>query len=94
MTYKTEFSSYDDELTLPAGWVDTSWHNDTCPSFEKIVGDTTIRLWCDFKDPDLREVGGNPRFTVCKHFPDEDIFECLGQSESMAGALAIIDCNN
>ena len=91
MTYKTEFPHYDDELILPAGWIDTSWHNDICPSFEKIIGDTTVRLWCDFKDPALREVGG-PRFTVCVYDADADeLSASLGQSESITEALAIID---
>jgi hypothetical protein len=89
MTYKTEFPHYDDTLTLPDGWVDTSWHNDVCPSFEKVFGDTTFRLWCDFKDPEQREVGGL-RFTVCTYIEDE-LNASLGQSESMEEALKIID---
>jgi hypothetical protein len=90
MTYKNEFSHYDDTLDLPKGWIDTSWHNDVCPSFEKVFGDTTFRLWCDFKDPALREVGGL-RFTVCKYDSNADEFECIGQFESMDEALALID---
>ena len=89
MAHKTEFPHYDDTLTLPDGWVDTSWHNDVCPSFEKVFGDTTFRLWCDFKDPELREVGGL-RFTVCTYIEDE-LSESLGQSESMEEALKIIN---
>jgi hypothetical protein len=90
MAYKTEFPHYDDTLTLPDGWVDTSWHNDVCPSFEKVFGDTTFRLWCDFKDPDQREVGGL-RFTVCVYLTEEDEYQCIGQSESMEEALTIIN---
>ena len=37
MNYKVEFPHYDDELALPAGWLDTSWHNDVCPSFENKI---------------------------------------------------------
>jgi len=90
MTYKNEFSHYDDTLDLPKGWIDTSWHNDVCPSFEKVFGDTTFRLWCDFKDPALREVGGL-RFTVCTYINEDELSESLGQFESMDEALALID---
>lgn len=72
--YKSEFPHYDDTLTLPEGWVDTSWHNDVCPSFEKLIGDMRYRIWCDFKDPELREVGGR-RFNVA--FYDSNEFEEL-----------------
>jgi hypothetical protein len=94
MTYTTEFPHYDDTLSLPEGWTDTSWHNDTCPSFERVYGDVTFRLWCDFKDPEQREVTGR-RFTVCvnldKNHAFEDDYQCIGQSDSLGEALALIN---
>ena len=90
MTYKTEFPHYDDTLSLPEGWTDTSWHNDICPSFERVYGDTTFRLWCDFKDPELREVGGL-RFTVCTYLNEDELHESIGQFETMGEALALIN---
>jgi hypothetical protein len=90
MTYKTEFPHYDDTLTLPDGWVDTSWHNDVCPSFEKFIGNTTFRLWCDFKDPEMREVGGR-RFTVTHDFEEEGFFEPIGQFDTLEEALSFIE---
>jgi hypothetical protein len=87
MTYKIEFPHYDDTITLPEGWTDTSWHNDVCPSFEKTFGDTIFRLWCDFKDPEKREVGGL-RFTVCTYLNEDELKEDIGQSESLEDALA------
>jgi len=89
-TLNSEFPNYDDTITMPEGWIDTSWHNDVCPSFEKVFGDTTFRLWCDFKDPALREVGGL-RFTVCTYINEDELSESLGQFESMDEALALID---
>lgn len=74
MNYKTEFPSYDDELSFPDGWIDTSWHNDVSPSFEKQLGDITYRIWCDYKDPEKREVGGR-QFTVAIY--DQNEFEEL-----------------
>jgi len=90
MTYKTEFPHYDDTLSLPEGWTDTSWHNDICPSFERVYGDTTFRLWCDFKDPEQREVGGL-RFTVCTYLTEDELSESIGQFETMGEALALIN---
>lgn len=72
--YKTEFPDFDNELSFPEGWVDSSWHNDVSPSFEKQFGDITYKLWCDYKDPDRREVGGK-QFTVAVY--DQNEFEEL-----------------
>jgi hypothetical protein len=33
-----EFPEYDDNLTIPDGWVDVSWHNNACPSISKSCG--------------------------------------------------------
>ena len=74
MDYKVEFPHYDDELIIPDGWVDTSWHNDVSPSIEKQIGDIKYKIWCDFKDPNKREVGGK-QFTVATY--DQNEFEEL-----------------
>jgi len=74
MTYKTEFPEFDYELTIPDGWVDSSWHNDVSPSIEKQVGDIKYRIWCDYQNPDKREVGGK-QFTVATY--DQNEFEEL-----------------
>ena len=86
MNYKVEFPHYDDELTLPDGWVDTSWHNDACPSFEKEIKGTTYRVWCDFKDPSKSEVGGL-RFAVCAYDREEDELTPLGEFNTLQEAL-------
>jgi hypothetical protein len=87
-TYKTEFANYDDELSLPDGWIDTSWHNDVSPSFEKQYGDATYRIWCDYKDPEKREVGGK-QFTV--YVEDLVINVCIGQFETLLEALELVN---
>ena len=86
--YKTEFPDFDNELSLPDGWVDTSWHNDVSPSFEKQFGDVTYRIWCDYKDPARREVGGK-QFTV--YVEDLVLNDCIGQFNTLKKAL---DCVN
>jgi len=85
--YKSEFPHYDDTLTLPDGWEDISWHNDACPSFQKVFGDVTFRIFCDFKDPDQRETQGAMRFVI--YIEDEVNYVCIGQTDTLKEA---IDC--
>jgi hypothetical protein len=88
MNYKIEFPHYDDELTLPDGWVDSSWHNDVSPSIEKQIGDIKYKIWCDFKNPDLREVGGK-QFTVATYDQNEfEELQDLATFDTFADALA------
>ena len=87
--YKSEFPHYDDTLTLPEGWEDISWHNDACPSFVRKFGDVEFRIFCDFKDPDLREMQGALRFVI--YIEDEVNYVCIGQTDTIKEA---IDCVN
>lgn len=74
MTYATAFPDFpaSDLPAIPAAWLDTSWHNDACPSFEVISagpGDATapfgrIRVWVNYAASDRREFTGQPRFAV------------------------------
>jgi hypothetical protein len=89
-TYKTEFSKYDDELSLPDGWIDTSWHNDVSPSFQKQFGDITYRIWCDYKDSDRREVGGK-QFTVATYDSNEfEELQDLAEFDTLQEALDFV----
>jgi len=88
MTYKTEFPDFDYDLTIPEGWVDASWHNDVSPSFEKRMGDVTYKIWCDFKNPDRREVGGK-QFTVATYDQNEfEELQDLAEFDTLEEALA------
>ncbi len=86
--YKTEFPDFDNELILPDGWVDTSWHNDVSPSFEKQFGDVTYRIWCDYENTDRREVGGE-QFTV--YVEDEVLNDCIAQFSTLQEALDFVN---
>ena len=88
--YQSEFANYDDVLSIPTGWVDTSWHNDICPSFEKTFGDVTFRLWCDYANIEKREVGGK-RFIVSKYLAENDEYEFVGESENFEEALNFVN---
>jgi hypothetical protein len=87
--YKSEFPDYDDTLIFPAGWEDISWHNDACPSFIKVFGDVTFRIYCDYKDMQKRDCPDWTRFGV--YIEDLINFECVAQFETLHEALAYID---
>lgn len=63
MSIETEFPDYP-RSSLPdlAGFEDTSWRNDTCPSFKK--GNHLV--WVDWPRDEDRECPGGQRFIVCK----------------------------
>jgi hypothetical protein len=51
---------------VPAEWRETSWHNDTCPSFMAYEqGETQIRVFVDYADTAKREHADGQRFVVC-----------------------------
>ena len=90
-TYKTEFPSYDDELAFPKGWIDTSWHNDACPSFGYLTpSGEEVRIYCDYVNPELREVEGK-RFNVViddgLNFTQLEGFDTLQEALNYCGEL-------
>lgn len=67
MTYSVEFPDFADMPTdIPAGLVDSSWHNDACPSFTiwQDESDSRLVLWIDHANPSEREVSTAPRFCI------------------------------
>lgn len=70
--WKTEFPEFaeSDMPAIPAEWLDSSWHNDACPSFEVMrggEGDSNYefaRVWIAESDPAQREFPESPRFQV------------------------------
>ena len=72
-TVKTEFPDYDGVLPHIAGYEDSSWHNDACPSIEKNYGTgVRVRIWCDYADPERRESNGYTRFGVVAYSPTDE----------------------
>ena len=65
-----EFPDYD-QTTLPViphYWMDTSWHNDVCPSFTATpaaLDGTGVHIFCDYADEASREFG---RLEQCSRF--------------------------
>ena len=64
MSYRTEFPDFVLDVTIPTGFIDVSWHNDVCPSFEKDDGTFQTRVWIDYKNAVSRESSSNPRFSI------------------------------
>jgi len=62
--YRTEFPDIEFELdtmpAIPSAWLDTSWHNDSCPSFQ--CG--ALRIFVDYANAEDREVPEAPRYSV------------------------------
>ena len=100
--YKTEFPNYDDELIIPEGFRDCSYHNDVCPCvcqyFSK--GDTEIKIiiWQDYKDPDNREYPSASRFAFNIQVNGEDVFlyttDDWQKVEEMLPCLMVKDLRN
>jgi hypothetical protein len=64
--WRIEFPDFpvEDMPTLPAGWVDASWHNDACPSF--VNERLKAAMFIDYRDPEMRGLGleGSARFAA------------------------------
>lgn len=64
MTYRTEFPDFDPATMtpMPEGFEDTSWHNNSMPSFQSDV--LGLVIYVDFADEALREWKGMKRFSM------------------------------
>ena len=84
--FEIEFPDFDArseaEALIGAGFADTSWHNDACPSF------TREGLWVfvDYVDPSRREFPDSSRIVV-KTDDVEPVL--LFEGDDMAQALAL-----
>lgn len=71
--YLQEFPNFDCDLRghfpKEQGWEDTSWHNDTCPSFH--LRSKMVSVYVDYLDPEKRESGDESadRFTFVQTNP-------------------------
>lgn len=62
MSYQTEFPGFVGMPAIPAGFIDSSWRNDACPSFTN--ESCSVIIWVDFIDPADRELPYSSRFLV------------------------------
>lgn len=63
---RTQFPHYDDILPLLVGFENTTWKNDSCPSFRLEFGGYEAVLWCDYRNPMSRQLSEEPseQFTL------------------------------
>lgn len=85
--FRTEFPDYSPSTMppLPAGFVDTSWHNDACPCWtnEKLH----LVVFTDYANAEDRETPEMSRFTVHSINADGDISTTLLETNDWAEAL-------
>lgn len=85
-SFREQFPNYPASAmpTLPEGFVDQSWRNDTCPSF--IHATAGLLLWVDYPDMTRRELSG-PRFTLCNLTHDNECGEVVAVAEHWISML-------
>ncbi len=67
------------------GWIDTSWHNDVCPSFS--TKDNTLRIWVDAENPARREIPRDNRFAFNRNSMEGDFQSEIFATDSLKAAL-------
>jgi hypothetical protein len=70
-----------DMPAVPAGFEDTSWHNNVCPSFYD--DELGLLIWVDYADLAKREMPRySARFTIMRQAdPDDNPREILGTDD-------------
>jgi len=95
MSWQTEFPDFPaaDLPAIPPGFEDTSWHNDTCPSFTSDEAGLTI--WVDYLAPASREYeGAYPRFGVTAQDHGVETSGPSLMTDSWEEVLAFIDARS
>ena len=87
MTYSIAFPDFGPmDVAIPAGFDDTSWKNDACPSF---IG-FGLKIWVDYADAAKREMENLTRFAVVKVDEEGCDIEYVLQSDDWNEVLACI----
>lgn len=82
-----------DQPPVPAGWTDSSWHNDAAASYE--VG--LLRVWIEHPDRTQREIDCETRFLVMLLEPHEDDLPTIAdqppllETDDWAEVLAFVE---
>ena len=71
--YIKEFPDYDAPLPTLEGFVDDSWHNDTCPSLFNAT--YNLKLWCEYANPEFRQ--SDKRFILYSQDIEESLNDVL-----------------
>ena len=88
--YLQEFPDYDDTLPMIDGFVDSSWHNDVCPSIcekDNTDEDTCLYIFIDYKNPSLRECVNDHRYTLSLGYGTGDYLFSTDNWDEMVGVV-------
>ena len=87
--WQQEFPDYPlaDMPAVPAGFEDTSWHNDTCPSFRD--DELGVVIFVDYADPEKRELHGK-RFLIARQPDPADTLQEIISTDDWAEILTAI----
>lgn len=96
---RREFPDYAGELfpaSIPAGAVESSWHNDTCPSVSLDHGDSLrVRIWFEMETRESREFPDVARYTVSFEYMEAGIDHItVLETEDWAEVLAWFDVSD
>lgn len=88
MSYREEFPNYPpaDLPPIPETWRDSSWRNDSCPSWEA----GCVRVFVDYLEPAQREFPDVKRFSV----QGSDHTDTLFESDDWGEVLAFVERAN
>jgi hypothetical protein len=86
MSFLDQFPTYPVESfpVIPAGFVDSSWKNDACPSIEN----SHWRIWLDWPNEADRECGG-AQFTIVDSL--DPMCGIVFESDDWSAVLAFIE---
>ena len=98
MLYKKEFPDYDDELWIPEGFTDASYHNDICPHVyqtmrtwkaEGYMAETRVLIWEDYKNVELREYDDGKKYVFQIEVDGDTVFSY--ESDDKEKIIDLID---
>ena len=89
--FQREFPRFDTATLppIPAGFEDSSWHNDVCPSFLNIK--RQLQIFIDYADPAEREFPKSKRFRVLRLNEHFEYVDTLTGSDDWSDILAAIE---
>lgn len=92
---RREFPAYADEMfpaSIPAGFEDSSWHNDLSPSVSADFGGIRVRIWFETEAPESRGWEGAGRYIVTFENMAAGVdCETMLETEEWAEVLALLD---
>ncbi|MCA1404675.1 hypothetical protein I6F26_10260 [Ensifer sp. IC3342] len=88
---QNEFPDFDPATlpAIPAGFVDSSWHNDVCPSF--LDEQRRLQVFIDYADPGEREFPESRRFRLHRLNEHLEYVDTIAGSDDWSEMLDTIE---